>query len=69
MLCTMIGAIILSINIQVGLNMYPYDFIGDASSSLWGSTSSLKFEKMLCHKIEEVLSFDLSYNTLPYVDN
>ena len=35
-----IGAIILSINIQVGLDMYPYDDIGDAPSSLWGSTSS-----------------------------
>ena len=40
LLRTMIGAIILSINIQVGLNMYPYDDIGDASSSLWWSTSS-----------------------------
>ena len=40
MLCTMIGAIILSINIQAGLNMYPYYDIGDASSSLRGSTSS-----------------------------
>ena len=40
MLCTMIGAIILSINIQVGLNMHLYDDIGDASSSLRGSTSS-----------------------------
>ena len=39
MLCTLIGAIILSINIQVGLNMHLYD-IGDASSSLRGSTSS-----------------------------
>ena len=28
------------INIQVGLNMHPYVDIGDASSSLWGSTSS-----------------------------
>ena len=27
--------------IQVGLNMHLYDDIGDASSSLWGSTSSL----------------------------
>ena len=37
----MIGAIILSINIQVGLNMHLYDDIWDASSSLWGSTSSI----------------------------
>ena len=40
-----IGAIIswfLSINVQVGLNMHLYDNIGDASSSLWGSTSSFK---------------------------
>ena len=40
MLCTLIGAIILSINIQVGLNMHLYDDIGDASSFLQGSTSS-----------------------------
>ena len=31
------------INIQVGLNMHLYDDIGDASSSLRGSTSSRKF--------------------------
>ena len=37
---TLIYVIILSINIQVGLNMHPYDDIGDASSSLRGSTSS-----------------------------
>ena len=30
------------INIQVGRNMHLYVVIGDASSSLWGSTSSLK---------------------------
>ena len=28
--------------IQVGLNMHLYDDIGDATSSLWGSTSSLR---------------------------
>ena len=39
MLCTLIGAIILSMNIQVGLNMHLYDNFGDASSSLRGSTS------------------------------
>ena len=32
---------LLSINIQVGLNMHLYDDIGDASLSLRGSTSSL----------------------------
>ena len=37
----LIGVIILSINIQVGLNMHLYDDIGDASSSLRGLTSSL----------------------------
>ena len=42
MLCTMIGAIILSINIQVGLNMHLYDDIGDASSSLRGPKSSFR---------------------------
>ena len=41
MLCTLIGAIILSINIQVGLNMHLLMTSGDASSSLRGSTSSL----------------------------
>ena len=30
------------INIQVGRNMHLYVDIGDASSSLWGSTSSTK---------------------------
>ena len=30
--------------IQVGLNMHLYVDIGDASSSLWGSTSSLKIK-------------------------
>ena len=40
MLCTLIGAVILSINMHVGLNMHLYDDIGDASSSLRGSTSS-----------------------------
>ena len=45
MLCTLIGAIILSINIQVGLNMHLYDDIGDASSSLRGSTSSFRIFK------------------------
>ena len=43
MLCTLIGAIVLSINIHVGLDMHLYDDIGDASSSLRGSTSSLKY--------------------------
>ena len=47
MLCTLIGAIILSINIQVGLNMHLYDVIGDASSSLRGSTSSLSVDSGL----------------------
>ena len=40
MLCTLIVAIILSTNIHVGLNMNLGDDIGDASSSLRGSTSS-----------------------------
>ena len=44
MLCTLIVAIILSINIQVGLNMHLYDNIGDASSSLRGSTSSFDLQ-------------------------
>ena len=44
MLCTLIGAIILSINIQVGLGLNfhlgLYDDIGDTSSTLQGLTSS-----------------------------
>ena len=40
MLCTLIGAIILSINIRVGVNMHLYDDIGDASPSLRGLTTS-----------------------------
>ena len=31
--------------IQVGLNMHLYDGIGDASSSLWGSTSSYRIDE------------------------
>ena len=38
----MIGAIILSINIQVGLNMHLYDGIEDASSSFRGLISSFE---------------------------
>ena len=45
MLCTLIGAIILSINILVGLNMHLYDDIGDASSALRGLTSSLSLNQ------------------------
>ena len=36
MLCTLIGAIFLSINIQVGLNMHLYEDIGDASRPFEG---------------------------------
>ena len=35
------------INIQVGLNMHLYVDIGDASSSLWGSTSSFYLKLIL----------------------
>ena len=38
----LIGAIMQSINIQLGLNMHLHDDIGDASSSLRGSTSSFE---------------------------
>ena len=44
MLCTLIGAIILSINIRVGLDMHLYDDIGNASSSFRRSTSSFRIE-------------------------
>ena len=37
-LCTLIGATILSMDIQEGLNMLQYDDIGDVSLSLRGST-------------------------------
>ena len=49
MLCTLIiiGAIMLSKNIQVGLNMHLYDDIGDASSYVRGSTSSLINESVM----------------------
>ena len=40
-LCTLIGAIILSINIKVGLNMRLYDDIEDASSSFRGNRKLL----------------------------
>ena len=43
-----IGAIILSINIQVGLNMHLYDDIGNATLSLRGSTSSYIYS-LICH--------------------
>ena len=46
MLCTLIGAIILSINIQVGLNMHLYDDIRDASSSIRESTPSSLLKKI-----------------------
>ena len=36
--------------IQVGLNMHLYVDIGDASSSLWGSTSSLFFKNICSEK-------------------
>ena len=36
--------------IQVGLNMHLYDDIGDASSSLRGSTSSLVFDDPVAHQ-------------------
>ena len=52
MLCTLIGAIILFINIQVGLDMHLYDDIGDASSSLRGSTSSLIWQKWQTLKVD-----------------
>ena len=54
MLCTLIGAIILSINIHVGLDMHLYDDIGDASSSLRGSTSSFIYFSV---KNEQMLNF------------
>ena len=63
MLCTLIGAIILSINIQVGLNMHLYDDIGDASSSLRGSTSSFS---ILCIAITYIPNVLLLSNMLAY---
>ena len=55
MLCTLIGAIILFINIQVGLNMHLYDDIGDASSSL---------QWFICNSFSNASNLELiSYNT------
>ena len=42
--------------IQVALNMHLYDDIGDASSSLWGSTSSIIFVNF-CYSLVHVLMF------------
>ena len=55
MLCTLIGAIILSINIQVGLNMRLCDDIGDASSSLRGSTSSFVFKLLAENQKKKII--------------
>ena len=46
MQCTLVGAIILSIKIQEGLNMHKYDDIGDVSLSLRGPTSSFKVNQL-----------------------
>ena len=68
MLCTLIGAIILSINIQVGLNMHLYDDIGDASSSLWGSTSSLStVQKQIMDDDGDLSS--VAYNAIRFQQN
>ena len=71
MLCTLIGAIILSINIHVGLDMHLYDDIGDASSSLQGSTSSfnllcpvIKYQKYI--SLEYMLIHDMSRTNIAY---
>ena len=48
--------------IQVGLNMHLYDDIGDASSSLRGSTSSLLFR--LCLAFSLFLLFFFFWGTL-----
>ena len=42
--------------IQVGLNMHLYDDIGDASSSLWESTSSLAYLKVVAFLLNYVKS-------------
>ena len=62
MLCTMIGAILLSINIQVGLNMHLYDDIEDASSSFLGSTSSCSCRFDLLFPIRELFILQLHLN-------
>ena len=65
MLCTLIGAIILSINIQVGLNMHLYDDIGDASSSLRGSPSSFAIVVGLCSSFAIVAPIVTQFVSLP----
>ena len=63
MLCTLIGAIFLFINIQVGLNMLLHNDIGDASLSLRGSTSSFYKAKLQGYIF---LSLQVvSYNNFP----
>ena len=47
------------INIQVSRNMHLYVDIGDASSSLWGSTSSYYFKLIfsLCLKFDSIIPY------------
>ena len=44
------------INIQVGLNIHLYDDIGDASSSLWGLTSSLIIDPNISHIVISLIN-------------
>ena len=54
LLYTLIGAIILSINIQVGLNVHLYDDIGDASSSLRGLMSIFLMVEDITKKLDAI---------------
>ena len=66
MLCTLIGAIILSINIQVGVNMHLYDDIGDASSS--PNQIKLFFERKFYKKTINLVTCQfLFYRTIYYI--
>ena len=59
MRCTLIGAIILSTNIEVGLNIHLYDDIGDASSSLRVSTSIFESFWLIFEVLRGLVAFPI----------
>ena len=59
MLCTLIGAIILSINIQLCLNMYPYDDIGDAGST---SSCEMKGGELKLHEVTVFFMIEMRHH-------
>ena len=61
MLCTLIGAIILSINIQGGLNMHRYEDIGNASSWHLVLFSNLHMKDLYYYDLAICLFFATSF--------